>query len=174
MVDDLLARQAETKVTLAEADEKYHTNAAAHWDAFYSAHEHRFFKDRKWLHLEFPELLALTEPEAGHRRVFEIGCGAGNTVFPLLERNKNPDLTIFACDYSAEAVQVVRTNPTYAAPEVGKVRAFVWDLSSKAGIPSAEIEPGTLDVVVLIFVLSALHPREWKQAVVTAPQRSIA
>ncbi|CAO1619531.1 unnamed protein product [Parajaminaea phylloscopi] len=165
MVDELLAKQAETKVSLDEADTKYHANAASHWDAFYSQHEHRFFKDRRWLHLEFPELLDLTEADAGSRSVFEIGCGAGNTVFPLLEKNKNPDLTIFACDYSAEAVQVVRNNAMYKAPAVGKARAFVWDLSSPQGMPNDEIEPASLDIVVLIFVLSALHPREWQQAV---------
>lgn len=164
MIDELLAKQAETKVSLEEADVKYHANAASHWDAFYSQHEHRFFKDRRWLHLEFPELLALTRPDAGHRKVFEIGCGAGNTVFPLLSRNQNPALTIFACDYSAEAVQVVRSNPMYTTPVSGRARAFVWDLSSQAGSPDDEIAPATLDVAVLIFCLSALHPREWKQA----------
>jgi hypothetical protein len=34
--------------------------------------------------------------------------GAGNTVFPLLMHNENPDLTLWATDYSAQAVDVVK------------------------------------------------------------------
>jgi hypothetical protein len=34
----------------------------------------------------------------------QVGCGVGNTVFPLLEIN--PHITIHACDFSPRAVQV--------------------------------------------------------------------
>lgn len=137
------------------------------------------------MHLEFPELVEMTREGAGKRRVFEIGCGAGNTVFPLLQRNENEELEVFACDYSREAVQVVKNNPLYkvhsgaaggalpgkgddgesATTGKGRCHAFVGDLSSPNGVASeSDITPGTLDIVVLIFVLSALHPREWAQA----------
>lgn len=132
---------------------------------FYSAHENRFFKDRKWLHLEFPELVEATLAAAGERVVLEVGCGAGNTVFPLLEINANPALRIHACDYSKEAVSVVRSNPLYSAPPAGaKCSASVWDLCSPHALPDG-LEQGSVDIVVLIFVFSALHPREWLQAV---------
>lgn len=174
MVDSLLATQAETKVPTEKADELYHAQPASHWDAFYAQHENRFFKRRAWLGNEFPELMALLESEqpdnvdgtsSKSKGVFEIGCGNGSSVFPLLEQNANPDLTVYACDYSKEAVQVVRSNELYQNPPIGKARAFVWDVSSPAGPPVDEIPEGSLDVIVLIFVLSALHPREWKQAV---------
>jgi tRNAThr (cytosine32-N3)-methyltransferase len=105
---------------------KYNTKPAKYWDQFYSWNENNFFKDRKWLHNEFPELLEATRAnvcwrsrrssslphnvalQAGSRRIVEVGCGAGNTVFPLLRLNENPQLEIFACDYSAKAVEVVR------------------------------------------------------------------
>ncbi|KAF6766925.1 Protein of unknown function DUF4202 [Kalmanozyma brasiliensis GHG001] len=161
-VADTLARQAETKLTLEEA-EPFHAAPAGYWDTFYSSHENRFFKDRKWLHLEFPELVDATREDAGKKVVLEVGCGAGNTVFPLLERNSNPELTIYACDYSAEAVSVVRANPL-SNPPIGHCSACVWDLSSPTALPEG-LEEGSVNMIVLIFVFSALHPREWAQAV---------
>lgn len=186
----LLSLQAETKIPESTQEELYHTVPASHWDRFYSSHENKFFKDRKWLANEFPELdqLARSEDESiaagevgpvGEAKIFEVGCGAGNTVFPLLQRNKNDKLHIYACDYSAEAVSVVKSNPLYKlangeessdadtapTPVTGSVTAFVWDLSSPQGPPTSHIIPGSLDIIVLIFVLSALHPREWDQAI---------
>ncbi|SPO27927.1 probable ABP140 - actin filament-binding protein [Ustilago trichophora] len=159
-----LARQAETKLSLEEAEE-FHSKPAGYWDTFYSAHENRFFKDRKWLHLEFPELVEATLEAAGDKTVLEVGCGAGNTVFPLLEINKNPKLRIHACDYSSEAVSVVRSNPLYTNPTSNAFcLSTVWDLSSPTALPEG-LEPGSVDIIVLIFVFSALHPREWQQAI---------
>ena len=43
----------------------------------------------------------------------------------------------------------------------------MWDLSSKAGIPET-VAPGSVDIAIMIFVLSALHPDEWAQAVKNA------
>ena len=161
MVDDLLAQQAAHPVDDTEA-QRYHADAASFWDAFYARHENRFFKDRRWLHLEFPELVAATRADAGARTVLEVGCGAGNTVFPLLAVNENPGLKLVACDYAPQAVEVVRENPLYKAPPCGSCEAHTWDLSS--GALPAGVSPGSVDVVVLVFVLSALHPDEWKQA----------
>ncbi|KAE8230271.1 hypothetical protein CF326_g4733 [Tilletia indica] len=169
----LLDKQAETAVTPEEAA-KYHGDAAGFWDTFYSKHENRFFKDRRWLHLEFPELTAAIEEDAPAMRIIEVGCGAGNTVFPLLEANKNPRLELFACDYSSEAVQVVKNEPSYSDPnKIGRCSASVWDLSATQTLPDSDevvpklpdgVEPHSIDIVVLIFVLSALRPDEWAAA----------
>jgi tRNAThr (cytosine32-N3)-methyltransferase len=102
-------------------------------------------------------------------------------VFPLLAANRNPKLSIRAYDYSNHAIKLVqvrgvrisltihqfcinfKTDPLYLSPPIGTVHASVWDLTSET-LPDG-LEPNSVDIVVLIFVLSALHPDEWEQAV---------
>jgi len=131
-------------------------NAANYWNKFYARNQNRFFKDRRWLPIEFPELFIHTENKYN---VLEIGCGAGNTIFPLLSSD-NPNLHVYGCDYSQEAINVVKTNPLYSS---SSCTAFVWDITAKS-IPD-EISPESMDVIILVFVLSALLPSEWLMAV---------
>ena len=57
-----------------------------------------------------------------------------------------------------------QNNPLYTSPEVGSIYASVWDVTSPEGLPQ-DINPGTVDIVILVFVMSALHPDEWGQAI---------
>lgn len=50
------------------------------------------------------------------------------------------------------------------SPPVGSIHASVWDITSGDGLPDG-ISPSSVDIVVLVFVLSALHPAEWARAV---------
>ncbi|EJD07467.1 methyltransferase [Fomitiporia mediterranea MF3/22] len=158
-----LARQR-AKPVPEEEKAKFNEKPAKHWDNFYKMNADNFFRNRKWLHTEFPELVAATHPDAGPITVAELGCGAGNSVFPLLAANQNPDLQLFAFDYSNHAVKLVQHNELYTSPPVGSIRASVWDITSTDCLPDV-ITPSSVDIVVLIFVLSALHPNEWAQAV---------
>ncbi|XP_037647841.1 tRNA N(3)-methylcytidine methyltransferase METTL2 [Sebastes umbrosus] len=93
-------------------------------------------------------------------RILEVGCGVGNTVFPILKTNNDPGLFVYCCDFSSTAVELVKTNPEYD-PE--RCFAFVHDLSDvEANYP---VRDGTLDVIVLIFVLSALHPNKMQESI---------
>jgi hypothetical protein len=59
---------------------------------------------------------------------------------------------------------ILQNNPLYQSPPVGFIQASVWDLTSPDGLPPA-MEPESADIVVLVFVLSALHPNEWARAI---------
>ncbi|KAJ2782656.1 hypothetical protein H4R18_002134 [Coemansia javaensis] len=190
--DDAYLEYAEQQIRLhrehpvpPEEREQYNATPAAYWDNFYEANKDRFFKDRRWLHIEFPELFAWTDARRSARpdgadagatvpgsaakppvasdarfRIMEVGCGAGNAVFPLLADIDDPRLFVHACDYSKAAVDVVKSSAAY---DPRRCAASVWDLSS-AELP-AGIEAGSIDIMLMIFVFSALHPSQWRQAV---------
>lgn len=201
--------------------EKFDAEACQYWDKFYRMHQDKFFKDRTWLFLEFPELLpfdankqvtnskvgdqqethrlptsysADTEPKhqqhadstdhhrgtdvsrhlgpfsgrdgakneatlesfPGHSasfRILEVGCGVGNSVFPILNSIKGTDSFLYCCDFSQRAVQLVKSNPNY---DESVCHAFVHDICEDTA--SLPFPPRSLDVILAVFVLSAIHP----------------
>ena len=83
--------------------------AAKIWDKFYSNHKCNFFKDRNYLEREIKEITYFRELSQTHlaRYVFmEMGCGVGNTLFPLLR--DYPFFDFLGCDISATAIELVR------------------------------------------------------------------
>lgn len=145
----------------------YHANPAKYWDIFYKNNRENFFKDRKWLQIEFPSLYKITAEDYTEKStILEIGCGAGNTFYPILNQNKNPNLKIFGCDYLKVAVDLVRLNEAFAdSHEKGIAYSSVWDLANPEGEIPEDMEPNSVDVVIMVFVFLALHPNQWVQAV---------
>ena len=139
---------------------RFNNNPEKWWNQFYSNNTSNFFKDRKWLHQEFPILSKLTAKDAGPRTILEVGAGAGNTAFPLLKANENEGLMIHACDFSKKAVELIRANEAYDAEHM---QASVWDIASEDLPPG--VREGSVDVVLLVFVFSALSPNQWDAAV---------
>ena len=134
------------------------------WDKFYSNNQANFFKDRKWLVQEFPVLKEVTNETYGKPvKILEVGAGAGNTAFPILEMNRNKEFRIHACDYSKKAVQVIRENKAY---DGDIIKADVWDAAGEGedALPPG-VEAGSVDIVIMIFIFSALAPSQWDQAV---------
>nr|POE63538.1 trna(thr) (cytosine(32)-n(3))-methyltransferase [Quercus suber] len=137
------------------------------WDKFYSNNQANFFKDRKWLVQEFPVLGEVTTETYGPVIVLEVGAGAGNTAFPILAMNKNPGLKLHACDYSKKAIDIIRMQDAYSSQPEPILQADVWDAASPTNLPPG-LTPGTVDVILMIFIFSALSPAQWAQAVQNA------
>lgn len=152
---------AQRAAPVSEFDKKrFNDQPEKWWNKFYSNNTGNFFKDRKWLHQEFPILSHLTKADAPPAVVLEVGAGAGNTAFPILKANENPQLMVHACDFSSKAVQLMRSNEAY---DPAHIQASVWDISGD-DLPEG-LKEGCVDVVLLIFIFSALSPRQWDAAV---------
>jgi methyltransferase-like protein 6 len=79
----------------------------------------------------------------------QVGCGVGNTIFPLLA--EFPQIFLHACDFSPRAVNLVKAHQEYSEQ---RVNAFVCDVTAED--LSAFIAPSSVDVVTLVRVLNKL------------------
>ena len=173
VVDDAYKAFSEEQFSRQRADpvsdfdrKRFNDNPEKWWNTFYKNNKTNFFKNRKWLAQEFPILSDLGSPHAPPATVLEVGAGAGNSAFPILQNSRNPRLKIHACDFSKQAVDLIRAHDLY---DESKIQADVWDVaaspdSDNGGLPPGLAE-GTVDVVLMIFIFSALNPRQWDQAV---------
>ncbi|CAJ1079372.1 hypothetical protein PFLUV_G00144890 [Xyrichtys novacula] len=196
---------------------KFKTEASRYWNEFYETHQEKFFKDRKWLFLEFPELHppdvkdqmtsrhsddqqtanphstgSSTDTETKHQhhesptnhhrtetsnhkescwgapteknktvfpgqhasfRILEVGCGVGNSVFPIVDSIKDRDAFLYCCDFSTCAIQLVKSHQDY---NESVCHAFVHDICEETA--SFPFPPQSLDVILAVFVLSSIHP----------------
>ncbi|KAI9094659.1 S-adenosyl-L-methionine-dependent methyltransferase [Phlyctochytrium arcticum] len=152
------------------------------WDLFYKRNTTNFFKDRHWTAQEFEELRPESKPPQS-KRLLELGCGVGNFVFPLLD--KNPELFIYACDLSKRAVDFVKVIASKHQWEYHARTRKEWKDSSPEQQQDPKYNPETcqafvcnivtddltetipaqsLDIVSALFVLSAIPPDSLPQA----------
>ncbi|XP_042492026.1 uncharacterized protein LOC122071704 [Macadamia integrifolia] len=129
--------------------EKYERDSKKYWDVFYKRHQDRFFKDRHYLDKEW----GCYFHGDGRKVVLEVGCGAGNTVFPLLATYS--DIFVHACDFSPRAIDLVKAHKDFME---GSINAFVCDLTVDDLIN--KIKPSSVDIVTMIFMLSAVAPEK--------------
>lgn len=165
-----LQYQRQREAPVSEFDKvKFNGKPETFWNKFYSNNAANFFKDRKWLFQEFPTLTKATTAGSGPVTILELGAGAGNTAFPILAANKNDELKLHACDFSAVAIDVIRASPLY---DTKHIQADVYDVASVSTDTDSEdnvsLPPGlereSVDIVILIFIFSALSPSQWTQA----------
>uniref|UniRef100_A0A7N0V1C2 tRNA N(3)-methylcytidine methyltransferase n=1 Tax=Kalanchoe fedtschenkoi TaxID=63787 RepID=A0A7N0V1C2_KALFE len=163
------------------------------WNRFHIRHSTgKFFKERRYLLKEFPELTS------GHNfKLLEVGCGNGSTALPILRNLQN--ITVYACDSSSKAIE--RASHVIQEANLDSVNhrfhPFLCDFSvqefpkwifcdfcrqnsalscqdaSEAGMDSNDISIltdrelciGGVDFVTLIFTLSAVPPDRMLRAI---------
>uniref|UniRef100_A0A3Q2NWY8 tRNA N(3)-cytidine methyltransferase n=1 Tax=Fundulus heteroclitus TaxID=8078 RepID=A0A3Q2NWY8_FUNHE len=158
LTQEELARLSSERALVSDFKQiKLEKEAQKNWDLFYKRNATNFFKDRHWTTREFEELRACREFESQKLVLLEAGCGVGNCIFPLLEEDLN--IFVYACDFSPRAVEFVKKNPLYC-PE--RCCAFQCDLTKDR--LTDNVPESSVDVVTLIFVLSAVHPDKMKLA----------
>ncbi|EUC42219.1 hypothetical protein COCMIDRAFT_104084 [Bipolaris oryzae ATCC 44560] len=145
---------------------RYNAQPEKWWNQFYKNNKTNFFKNRKWLAQEFPILEELGKEGGPEATLLEVGAGAGNSAFPILQKSRNERLKIHACDFSKKAVELIRNHELY---DPARIQADVWDVASPSTAENGGLPPGlaenSVDVVLMIFIFSALSPEQWSQAV---------
>lgn len=154
-----IALQKESPVASQEI-EYLLQNPAEQWDTFYRTHRSKFFMDRNWLLTEFPELNVECRKLDDPLHVLDVGCGVGNATIPLLQASeRSRKMFVYACDYSQQAVDILKQDTVQWSD---RCKPFVWDITGQV----TEVIPvGSLDILLCIYVLSALPPEKQKQAV---------
>lgn len=87
--------------------------------------------------------------------IFEIGCGVGNAILPILQYNINPKLKLYGSDFSAKAIDILKEHEQFDAK---RAQVFVLDATEKNW--DVPFEKNSLDIIILIFVLSAINPEK--------------
>ncbi|XP_055381883.1 tRNA N(3)-methylcytidine methyltransferase METTL6 [Condylostylus longicornis] len=133
---------------------KLEKDAKKYWDLFYKRNDTKFFKNRHWITREFSELIH------SHKKliILEAGCGVGNLMYPLVEENF--DHFYYACDFSKRAIDHVLNNPLF---DPLRINAFQCDITTSEIFNTIEKE--SLDIVILVFVLSSIHPENFKKVI---------
>ena len=136
-----------------ESLEEFLDTQSKNWEKFYKYNKTNFFKDRHYILEEF---LELKNDKRDKITLLDMGCGVGNSFYPLLVRL--PNLYINAFDFSKRAINMSKTHPMY---EKEKYRINVYDLDLvKDDIPNKNNDYG-----ILMFVLSAIKPEEHERVV---------
>lgn len=130
--------------------EKLEEQASGYWDAFYRYNKSKFFKERHWFTEEFPVL-------KDARRILEVGCGTGSSIYPLLSINE--DIIVYACDFAEHAVELVKQHKDYSS---GRVTVFCNDITRNPLVGNVPEE--SIDICMMIFVLSAISPAWMRNA----------
>lgn len=132
------------------------------WDKFYQAHGDKFFKDRQWIFSEFPEIISYLDSDSQPCRIFEVGCGVGNAIAHILDTNNNPNLHIYCCDLSPNAIEVLKQRNVYMRNS-DKITAFSANVCDDvANLLSQNIPSESIDFIMLVFTLSAMNPNSFE------------
>lgn len=99
------------------------------WNKFHACHATgKFFKERRYLLKEFPELAS----RGDYCKILEVGCGNGSTVLPILRGKET--IIVYACDCSNEALDRAKEmiNGANLASFVNRFYPFLCDFSTSS------------------------------------------
>ena len=136
-----------------ESFEEFIDTQNKNWEKFYKFNKTNFFKDRHYILEEF---LELKNDKRDKITLLDMGCGVGNSFYPLITRL--PNLYVNAFDFSKRAVNMAKTHPMY---EKEKHRINLYDLD----LVKDEIPDKNNDYGILMFVLSAIKPEEHEKVI---------
>jgi 2-polyprenyl-3-methyl-5-hydroxy-6-metoxy-1,4-benzoquinol methylase len=136
-----------------ESFEEFIDTQSKNWEKFYKFNKTNFFKDRHYILEEF---LELKNDKRDKITLLDMGCGVGNSFYPLIIRL--PNLYVNAFDFSKRAVNMAKTHPMY---EKEKHRINLYDLD----LVKDEIPDKNNDYGILMFVLSAIKPEEHEKVI---------
>ena len=130
------------------------------------------FKDRHYLRREFAELMpdrVRLDPTAwppaidprttrapnpaspDRKTVLELGCGVGNSAFPLMRANL--DMSVVCADCSPTAIHALRANPEF---DPRRCEALCVDLGAGERPLEGAVRDASVDAVTGVFFFSAL------------------
>ncbi|XP_022889610.1 uncharacterized methyltransferase C3H7.11-like isoform X1 [Olea europaea var. sylvestris] len=127
--------------------------SANYWDKFYKRHKNKFFKNRHYLEKDWGNYFSVTDDDVNAKVLLEVGCGAGNSLFPLIAAY--PKLFVHACDFSLQAVTLVKSHSNFSEAQIN---VFLCDVANDD--LTEKVLPSSVDVVTLIFMLSAVSPNK--------------
>lgn len=155
------------------------------WNSFHHLHaKHAFFKERRYLVKEFPDLLASDRV----LNILEIGCGTGSSVLPILRANKAA--VVYGCDCSESVLRraqdlvqstissdgrcqfvpflcdiSIQRLPTWlCAPCVDSEGSISKDRVSLENDKQLQCTNG-IDIVTMIFTLSSIPPKQMQHVI---------
>eukprot|EP00298_Acanthocystis_sp_HF-20_P021671 c28192_g1_i1.p1 GENE.c28192_g1_i1~~c28192_g1_i1.p1 ORF type:complete len:330 (+),score=116.74 c28192_g1_i1:34-990(+) len=135
------------------------------WETFFNQSQNRFFKDRHYMPKLLDQELSVGIARS-HLVIVDLGCGVGNTIFPIIKHLSKYQLNKFivhAVDFSPAAIQCLQEHPLYS-PTI--CRTYVDDMTSQSTI--SKIGMNVADVAVMIFSLSALARNQMASAFLVA------
>jgi tRNAThr (cytosine32-N3)-methyltransferase len=113
---EILATQIIKEDDQVQPSENYlqgEKQSKSNWNKFYNHHQRKYFHHRHYLDREFPELKSIQDLINKDKFFYlcELGCGVGDTVFPLADIY--PNLNFQCCDLSDTAISCLKQCPSY-------------------------------------------------------------
>ncbi|WIA33602.1 hypothetical protein OEZ86_006726 [Tetradesmus obliquus] len=150
-----MQQQAEGAVPVAapvlQAAAGQQPGSSNEWEVFYRAHPSaRFYKERRYLLLEFPCLA----PPAHPQHIVEIGAGCGSSILPVMRAQPQAQVTV--CDVSATCLEQLQGAMQLLGLAPQRCTSFVAD-GTDPGL-AQQLASCCADVALIMFTLSAVEP----------------